>query len=405
MDARCPERGENCPGNSATKWLWTLASSLARVPPWTNKQIPHLAQNVVVPKISNTRGRFQRSASRMGKWCRLLCRRIRSRTRHSGRKTLKQHLAMHAATLTTYEQVCAVVVSYLPAKTVWIPTATYAAGHTARARDPDAMNVDKSMTRKAKEKENRRKARKEKAKEKATAKRAKKANTAKTQGKTKKGKSAQSAGETIPQECWYNAKGQGKQSKDGTSGKGRGEHPIHQRQKHVHCSHVSRPFRLPRGHPRWEWRIGEIRDPSRLRSRTCNANREKNNGNRGPKQSCRDAMPREAYKAAVREHNRTMKQHRFQKYFELCAAKPHKLTCTWQNACKRAIWVCQNTCFLKKGCSSASSFELHLRLRIFKPVRCNLVIGFIAFDKIHCNALLSSFALTRPYVLGFAEWQ
>jgi hypothetical protein len=83
---------------------------------------------------------------------------------------LKQHLAMHAATLTTYEQVCAVVVSYLPAKTVWIPTATYAAGHSARARDPDAMNVDKSMTRKAKEKENRRKARKEKAIEKATAK-------------------------------------------------------------------------------------------------------------------------------------------------------------------------------------------------------------------------------------------
>ena len=111
---------------------------------------------------------------------------------------LKQHLAMHAATLTTYEQVRAVVVSYLQAKRVWIPTATYAAGHTARARDPDAMNVDKSMTRKAKEKENRRKARKEKAKEKATAKKNKKANTAKTQGKTKKGKSAQSAGETIP---------------------------------------------------------------------------------------------------------------------------------------------------------------------------------------------------------------
>ena len=105
---------------------------------------------------------------------------------------------MHAATLTTYEQVRAVVVSYLQAKRVWIPTATYAAGHTARARDPDAMNVDKSMTRKAKEKENRRKGRKEKAKEKATAKRAKKANAAKTQGKTKKGKSAQSAGQTIP---------------------------------------------------------------------------------------------------------------------------------------------------------------------------------------------------------------
>ena len=44
---------------------------------------------------------------------------------------LKQHLAMHAATLTTYEQVRAVVVSYLQAKRVWIPTATYAAGHRA----------------------------------------------------------------------------------------------------------------------------------------------------------------------------------------------------------------------------------------------------------------------------------
>ena len=65
---------------------------------------------------------------------------------------LKQHLAMHAATLTTYEQVRAVVVSYLQAKRVWIPTATYAAGHTARARDPDAMNVDKIDDKKGKRK-------------------------------------------------------------------------------------------------------------------------------------------------------------------------------------------------------------------------------------------------------------
>ena len=63
---------------------------------------------------------------------------------------LKQHLAMHVATLTTYEQVRAVVVSYLQAQRVWIPTATYAAGHTARARDPDAMNVDKIDDKKGK---------------------------------------------------------------------------------------------------------------------------------------------------------------------------------------------------------------------------------------------------------------
>ena len=41
---------------------------------------------------------------------------------------LRQHLAMHAATLVTYEQVRAVVVSYLQAKRVWVPTASYATG-------------------------------------------------------------------------------------------------------------------------------------------------------------------------------------------------------------------------------------------------------------------------------------
>ena len=111
---------------------------------------------------------------------------------------LKQHLAMHAATLTTYEQVCAVVVSYLQAKRVWIPTATYAAGHTARARDPDAMNVDKIDDKKGKGKGKQEKGKKGEGKRKGDGKKNKKANTAKTQGKTKKGKSAQSAGETIP---------------------------------------------------------------------------------------------------------------------------------------------------------------------------------------------------------------
>jgi hypothetical protein len=189
---------------------------------------------------------------------------------------LKQHLAMHAATLTTYEQVRAVVVSYLQAKRVWIPTATYAAGHTARARDPDAMNVDKIDDKKGKGKGKQEKGKKGEGKRKGDGKKSEQGEHGKNTAKNEeREKCAICWRNHSTQECWYNAKGQGKQSKDGTSGKGRGEHPIHQRQKHVHCSHVSRPFRLPRGHPRWEWRIGEIRDPSRLRSRTCNANREK----------------------------------------------------------------------------------------------------------------------------------
>ena len=54
---------------------------------------------------------------------------------------LKQHLAMHIATLSTYQSVREVVVSYLQAKQVWKPSATYA-GHTARTdRDPDAMDI------------------------------------------------------------------------------------------------------------------------------------------------------------------------------------------------------------------------------------------------------------------------
>ena len=55
---------------------------------------------------------------------------------------LRQHLAMHAARLTTYEQVREVVASYLQAKRVWIPTASYAS-HASRRhdKDPDAMEI------------------------------------------------------------------------------------------------------------------------------------------------------------------------------------------------------------------------------------------------------------------------
>lgn len=54
---------------------------------------------------------------------------------------LKQHLSMHLATLKSYLDVRDVVVSYLQAKRVWTPNATYA-GSTAR-KDPNAMDIGK----------------------------------------------------------------------------------------------------------------------------------------------------------------------------------------------------------------------------------------------------------------------
>ena len=53
---------------------------------------------------------------------------------------LKQHLSMHIGTLSTYQSVREVVVSYLQAKQVWRPSAAYA-GAAARTRDPDAMDI------------------------------------------------------------------------------------------------------------------------------------------------------------------------------------------------------------------------------------------------------------------------
>ena len=53
---------------------------------------------------------------------------------------LKQHFSMHVGTLSTYQSVREVVVSYLQAKQVWRPSAAYA-GTTARTRDPDAMDI------------------------------------------------------------------------------------------------------------------------------------------------------------------------------------------------------------------------------------------------------------------------
>ena len=53
---------------------------------------------------------------------------------------LRQHLAMHASTLSTYAEVREVVVSYLQAKRVWTPSAGYAA---SSRKDPNAMDIGK----------------------------------------------------------------------------------------------------------------------------------------------------------------------------------------------------------------------------------------------------------------------
>ena len=191
---------------------------------------------------------------------------------------LKQHLAMHAATLTTYEQVCAVVVSYLQAKRVWIPTATYAAGHTARARDPDAMNVDKIDDKKGKGKGKQEKGKKGEGKRKGDGKKKQKGEHGKNTGKNEeREKCAICWRNHSTQECWYNAKGQGKQSKDGTSGKGRGNIQSVSDENTSTAPTSVGPSVSHAGIPAGNgWRIVEIRDPSCLRSRTCNANRESN---------------------------------------------------------------------------------------------------------------------------------
>ncbi|CAE7721094.1 unnamed protein product [Symbiodinium sp. CCMP2592] len=61
---------------------------------------------------------------------------------------LRQHLAMHAASLSTYAEVREVVVSYLQAKRVWTPSAGYAA---SSRRDPNAMDIGRIGDRDGKE--------------------------------------------------------------------------------------------------------------------------------------------------------------------------------------------------------------------------------------------------------------
>ena len=131
---------------------------------------------------------------------------------------------MHAATLTTYEQVRAVVVSYLQAKRVWVPTATYAAGHTARTMDPDAMAVDKVDDKKGKGKgKEDSKGKQGDGKKKGDGKKSEKGEHGKNNPKKDdKEKCAICWRNHSTQDCWYNAKGQGKQNYDAAPGKGRG---------------------------------------------------------------------------------------------------------------------------------------------------------------------------------------
>ncbi|CAE7235731.1 RE1 [Symbiodinium natans] len=58
-------------------------------------------------------------------------------------QALKQHLAMHASSLGSYDEVRAVVVSYLQAKRVWTPSGGYAQSSRRAAHDPDAMDIGK----------------------------------------------------------------------------------------------------------------------------------------------------------------------------------------------------------------------------------------------------------------------
>ena len=127
---------------------------------------------------------------------------------------------MHAATLTSYEQVRAVVVSYLQAKRVWIPTATYAAGSTARRNDPDAIDIGKVDDKKRKGKgKGDEKGKKGNGKEKGKGKDGKHGGKDDKDKENEKEKCAICLRAHSTQDCWYNAKGQGKQ-------KGKGQNSV-----------------------------------------------------------------------------------------------------------------------------------------------------------------------------------
>ena len=134
---------------------------------------------------------------------------------------LKQHLSMHIGTLSTYQSVREVVVSYLQAKQVWRPSAAYA-GAAARTRDPDAMDISlvgdgkgKGKGKDGKGKDNK----KGKGKE-AKGKGKDSHNNKGGKGQQEKDRCAicWKTGHTI-EKCWFNSKGQPKgKGKKGVAG-------------------------------------------------------------------------------------------------------------------------------------------------------------------------------------------
>ena len=127
---------------------------------------------------------------------------------------LKQHLSMHIGTHTTYRAVREVVVSYLQAKRVWVPSAAYAGG-TAR-RDPDAMDIGKVGDDKGKGKGKKGKGKEQKGKGKGGDSNKGGKGKDKPKGSDNKDRCpiCWKTGHTV-EKCWFNSKGNDK-------GKGKG---------------------------------------------------------------------------------------------------------------------------------------------------------------------------------------
>ncbi|CAE7832753.1 RE2 [Symbiodinium sp. CCMP2592] len=132
---------------------------------------------------------------------------------------LRQHLAMHAASLSTYAEVREVVVSYLQAKRVWTPSAGYAA---ASRRDPNAMDIGRIGDRDGKDGKGKgdkgKKGDKDHKKgkgdhnDKGKGKGDKKGNQQGCRDGKERCPICWKTGHTV-RECWFNAKGKGKGNK------------------------------------------------------------------------------------------------------------------------------------------------------------------------------------------------
>ncbi|CAE7562226.1 unnamed protein product [Symbiodinium sp. CCMP2592] len=131
---------------------------------------------------------------------------------------LRQHLAMHAASLSTYAEVREVVVSYLQAKRVWTPSAGYAA---SSRRDPNTMDIGRIGDRDGKEGKGKGDKGKKGDKDHKKGKgdhdhKGKKGDKKGNQQGGRDGKErcpiCWKTGHTV-KECWFNAKGKGKGAK------------------------------------------------------------------------------------------------------------------------------------------------------------------------------------------------